>query len=222
VLGHYADGSQRHWYPVDAVVSPKWYRQPLDKLLEPLAAANPYRLFAPGTRRPEIRMCCNDVMSPHDHAADIADIEAIKQVKYRYLRALDTKHWDDYADTLAEDIKADYGPSIGKELHFTNRADLVDYMRTSLGPNVITEHRVTHPEIIVTGDTASGSWYLQDRVIVAEFNFMLIGAAFYRDEYRRTEDGWKISVTGYDRTYDATMSLADLDFKIKPGRAIAI
>ena len=63
-----------------------------------------------------------------------ADIEAIKQVKYRYLRALDTKHWDDFADTLAEDIKADYGPSIGEELHFTNRADLVDYMRTVARP----------------------------------------------------------------------------------------
>ena len=167
-------------------------------------------------------MCCNGVMSPHDHAADIADIEAIKQVKYRYLRALDTKNWNDYADTLDEDIQADYGPSIGKDLHFTNRADLVDYMRTSLGPNVITEHRVTHPEIIVTGDSATGNWYLQDRVIVAEFDFMLIGAAFYRDQYRRTEDGWKISVTGYDRTYDATMSLANLDFKVKAGRALLI
>ena len=167
-------------------------------------------------------MCCNGLMSLHDHAADLADIEAIKQVKYRYLRALDTKHWDDYADTLAEDIKADYGPSIGKELHFTNRADLVDYMRTSLGPNVITEHRVTHPEIILAGDTASGNWYLQDKVIVAEFDFLLIGAAFYHDEYRRTENGWKISVTGYDRTYDATMSLAGMDFKVKPGRAIRI
>ena len=167
-------------------------------------------------------MCCNGVMSPYDHAADIADIEAIKQVKYRYLRALDTKNWNDYADTLDEDIQADYGPSIGKDLHFTNRADLVDYMRTSLGPNVITEHRVTHPEIIVTGDSATGNWYLQDRVIVAEFDFMLIGAAFYRDQYRRTEDGWKISVTGYDRTYDATMSLANLDFKVKAGRALLI
>ena len=135
------------------------------------------------------RMCCNGLMSLHDHAADLADIEAIKQVKYRYLRALDTKHWDDYADTMAEDIKADYGPSIGKELHFTNRDDLVDYMRTSLGPNTITEHRVTHPEIILNGDTASGNWYLQDKVIVAEFDFLLIGAAFYHDEYRRTESG---------------------------------
>jgi hypothetical protein len=157
-------------------------------------------------------------MSSHDHGADI---EAIKRLKYRYLRALDTKHWDDYADTLAEDIKADYGPSLGEELHFTNRADLVDYMRKALGPNVITEHRVTHPEVTVTGDTASGSWYLQDRVIVAEYDFMLIGAAFYRDQYRRTDAGWKISVTGYDRTYDATMSLAGMDFKVNPGRALA-
>ncbi len=162
-------------------------------------------------------MCCNDGMT----LDDLADIEAIKQVKYRYLRALDTKHWDDFAETLAEDIKADYGPSIGNELHFTNRADLVEYMRTSLPANVITEHRVTHPDIVVDGDTATGSWYLQDRVIVADLNFMLIGAAFYRDTYRRTDGGWKICGTGYDRTYDATMSLEGMNFTLKPGRAIA-
>ena len=151
---------------------------------------------------------------------DLADIEAIKQVKYRYLRALDTKHWDDFADTLADDVVGDYGSSVGEEHHFTNRVDLVNYMRKALGPAVITEHRVTHPEITVTGDKASGIWYLQDRVIVADFNFMLIGAAFYRDSYRRTDEGWKISATGYDRTYEATMSLAGNDFKVTPGRAL--
>ncbi|MBV9349996.1 MAG: nuclear transport factor 2 family protein [Mycobacterium sp.] len=163
-------------------------------------------------------MCSNGVMSPHDV---IADTQAIEQVKYRYLRALDTKHWDDFADTLTEDVTGDYGSSVGEELHFTNRTDLVGYMRSALGPGIITEHRVTHPEITVSGDEASGTWYLQDRVIVAEFNFMLIGAAFYRDQYRRTTDGWKISSTGYDRTYEATMSLAGIDFKVKPGRALA-
>jgi hypothetical protein len=166
-------------------------------------------------------MCCNDVMSPHDLAAEIADIEAIKQVKFRYLRALDTKHWDDFANTLTDDVIGDYGSSVGKELHFANRVDLVNYMRKNLGPAVITEHRVTHPEITVTGDEASGTWYLQDRVIVAEFDFMLIGAAFYHDRYRRTDDGWKISATSYDRTYEATISLAGIDFKVKPGRALA-
>lgn len=162
-------------------------------------------------------MCCNDGMTPED----FADIEAIKQVKYRYLRALDTKFWDEFADTLTDDVVGDYGSSVGEEHHFTNRVDLVNYMRKSLGPAVITEHRVTHPEITVTGDEASGTWYLQDRVIVADLNFMLIGAAFYRDSYRRTDEGWKISVTGYERTYEATMSLAGLDFKVNPGRALA-
>jgi hypothetical protein len=166
-------------------------------------------------------MCWNDEMSPQGHDAVLADVAAIEQVKYRYLRALDTKHWDDFADTLTEDIKGDYGSSLGKELHFTDRTELVDYMRSAMGPNVVTEHRVTHPEITVSGDIASGTWYLQDRVIVAEYNFMLMGAAFYHDQYRRTEDGWRISATGYDRTYEATMSVANIDFKVKPGRALA-
>lgn len=150
------------------------------------------------------------------------DIEAIKGVKYRYLRALDTKHWDAFADTLTEDIVGDYGSSMGSEHHFTDRDELVAFMRESLGPSVISEHRVTHPEIVVDGDEATGSWYLQDRVIVADFNFMLIGAAFYQDRYRRTADGWRISATSYQRTYEATMSLANLDFKLTPGKALHI
>lgn len=149
-------------------------------------------------------------------------IEAIKQLKYRYLRALDTKHWDDFADTLTEDVVGDYGSSVGEEHHFTNRTDLVEFMRSSLGAAVITEHRVTHPEIAVDGDAATATWYLQDRVIVAEVSLMLIGAAFYSDHYRRTEYGWKISRTGYQRTYEATMSLQRLDFKLMPGRALQI
>ena len=102
-------------------------------------------------------MCCNDVMSSNGHDAWLADVAAIELIKYRYLRALDTKHWDDFADTLTEDIVGDYGSSLGEEHHFTNRADLVEYMRTSLPDrDVITEHRVTHPEITVTGDEATG------------------------------------------------------------------
>jgi 3-phenylpropionate/cinnamic acid dioxygenase small subunit len=151
-----------------------------------------------------------------------ADIDAIKQVKYRYLRALDTKRWEDFAATLTEDVVGDYGSSVGgKQLRFDNRTDLVNHLRSAVGPAVITEHRVTHPEITVTGDQASGIWYLTDRVIVADVDFMLIGAAFYRDHYRRTEDGWRICATGYDRTYEATMSLKGTGFAVTRGPALA-
>lgn len=138
-------------------------------------------------------------------------IAAIKAVKYRYLRALDTKHWDDFAETLTDDVTADYGKSMGSEHVFTGRDSLVEFMKTSLPANLISEHRVNHPEISLTGtDTATGIWYLQDRVIMPDYNLMLIGAAFYHDTYRRTGQGWKISSTGYQRTYDATMPLSDL------------
>ena len=60
-------------------------------------------------------MCCNDVMSSNGHDAWLADVAAIELIKYRYLRALDTKHWDDFADTLTEDVVGDYGSSMGEE-----------------------------------------------------------------------------------------------------------
>lgn len=154
--------------------------------------------------------------------ADLEAIEAIKRVKYRYLRALDTKHWDDFADTLTDDIVGDYGSSMGKQLHFTNRSELVEFMRTAMPASVITEHRVSHPEITIDdGDEAEGRWYLQDRVIVAEHNFMLFGAAFYHDRYRKTSDGWQICATGYERTYGATQSLEGTRFTLTPGSALS-
>lgn len=150
----------------------------------------------------------------------MGDIDDIQQVKYRYLRALDTKHWDEMAATLTKDVVGRYGESIGETHEFDNRDDLMAFMAKSMGPDLITEHRVTHPEIVVDGDEATGTWYLQDKVIVPKFDFMLIGAGFYHDRYRRTADGWLISETGYDRTYDAQMSLKALDFKVKVGRAV--
>ncbi|WP_176749617.1 nuclear transport factor 2 family protein [Mycolicibacterium grossiae] len=153
----------------------------------------------------------------------MGDIDDIARVKYRYLRALDTKHWDDFADTLTEDIVGDYGSSLGQEHHFTDRSSLVEFMRTSMPANVFTEHRVTHPEITIHGDEATAIWYLQDRVIVPDFDFMLYGAAFYSDRYRRTPDGWRISQTGYQRTYEVTMSTSALtNFKLEPGSALNV
>lgn len=132
--------------------------------------------------------------------------ESLRRLKYRYLRTLDLKLWDEFADTLAEDVTATYGA----ELSFTGRAAVVDFMRQSLPPSIITVHQVHHPELDVDGDTATGTWYLDDRVIVTEANLILTGAAFYTDTYRRGDDGtWRIASTGYIRSYEAVQSLAD-------------
>jgi hypothetical protein len=143
------------------------------------------------------------------------DIEAIKQLKYRYLRTLDLKRWDDFAECFVPEATGDYAG-----LEFDDRAALVEYMRTNLGDGLISMHHAHHPEITVTGDTAEGHWYLEDKVIVPEFEFVLEGAAFYSDRYVRTPDGWRIAHTGYRRTYEATMSMTDLpSYQVKRGTA---
>jgi hypothetical protein len=133
-------------------------------------------------------------------------LEDLRRLKYRYLRTLDLKLWDDFADTLATDIQASYGT----RLSFDGRDAVVDFMRSSLPPTIITVHQCHHPELTVDGDTATGTWYLEDKVIITEHRMLLTGAAFYEDEYRRDPDGvWRISRTGYIRSYEAVQSLDD-------------
>lgn len=131
--------------------------------------------------------------------------EELRLLKYRYLRTLDLKQWDQFADTLTDDVEASYGP----HLRFAGRDAVVEFMRTSLPASVITVHHCHHPELTVHGDTAAGTWYLEDKVIVTEQRLQLTGAAFYDDMYTRVDGVWRISRTGYVRSYEATERLPE-------------
>ena len=98
------------------------------------------------------------------------DLEQIRQLKYRYLRTLDTKQWDDFEACFVPEATADYAG-----LSFEDRAALVDYMRANLPREIVTMHQVHHPEIDIDGDVATGRWYLYDQVLSAEFGFRLEG-----------------------------------------------
>jgi hypothetical protein len=91
-------------------------------------------------------------------------------------------------------------------------------MRTNLGPEIVTMHHCHHPEIEVDGDTATGRWYLHDQVLSTAYKFKLEGAAFYEDRYVRTDRGWKVAHTGYERTFEATYQLDD-SVTLKTGSA---
>ena len=139
-------------------------------------------------------------------------LEEIRQVKYRYLRCVDTKLWDEIGDTFTEDATVDYGTmAYGKPLKMTGREEIVAFFRDNLGPEILTVHAAGQPEITVDGDTATGIWSFTDTVIATKYRIVVTGAAFYHDRYERGTDGrWRIAHTGYVRTYEAMMSLDDL------------
>lgn len=152
---------------------------------------------------------------------DLVALEEIKRLKYRYLRCVDTKDWDGLADTFTVDATADYGtPVYGEPLRFDGRAAIVGFMSDKLGPDMITAHFAGQPEIDVDGDEATGVWNFEDRVIATRYQVVITGVAFYEDRYVREGDGrWRIRHTGYRRTYEATMSLADMpSFRLTANR----
>jgi hypothetical protein len=152
---------------------------------------------------------------------DLAALESIRQVKYRYLRCVDLKRWEELAATLTPDATADYGtPALGEPLRLAGRDAIVTFLRDRLGPGIITTHFASQPEITIDANTATGTWCFEDTVIATEHRVMIKGAAFYEDRYARGSDGvWRIAHTGYVRTYEMTLSLDDLpSFRITANR----
>jgi uncharacterized protein (TIGR02246 family) len=137
----------------------------------------------------------------------LEDLEAITRLKYKYIRCVDTKQYSGLAECFAQDATATYE---GGKHNLVGRDAIMDFLRRSL-PAVITAHHVHHPEIEITGAaTARATWALEDYVIDLKSNYTLHGAAFYEDEYVKTDGQWKIKHTGFKRIYWERWSRAEL------------
>lgn len=131
---------------------------------------------------------------------DLLAVELIKRVKYRYLRCLDQKRWDDLAGCFTRDATAAYG---GGAYTLQGRDDIVAFLVRNLGRvTVLTSHRCHQPEIDIDAARARGTWAFDDVVIDTDFNVTVSGAGFYTDEYEFDGEQWRISHTGYRRTYE--------------------
>ena len=142
---------------------------------------------------------------------DLVALEEIRQVKYRYLRCVDLKLWDEMEGVFTPGASADYGThAAGRDLSLRGRDEIIGYLRENLGPEIITVHRCGQPEIVIDGNAATGTWSFEDTVIAMKFRVLIKGAAFYEDTYERGDDGkWRISHIGYTRIYETMNSLDD-------------
>jgi hypothetical protein len=144
--------------------------------------------------------------------ADLLEIHAIERLKYRYLRCLDQKRWDDLEGCFTEDCTASYG---GGAYELDGRDAIMEFLRTSMGSNgMLTSHRCHHPEIDLLGPAeASGIWALEDVVVHQDYGITVQGAAFYTDRYVKdgADGGWRIRHTAYKRTYEELFPRASVE-----------
>jgi hypothetical protein len=132
---------------------------------------------------------------------DLEEIEAIRQLKYRYFRLLDTKRFTELGHLLTDDATTSYQSG---ELSYRGRDAIVAFLEESLGSgDIVTMHNGHHPEITLTGaTTATGVWYLEDRVVVRAMDFEIVGTLLYDDRYVKIDGEWKIEHTGYERIFE--------------------
>ncbi|MGH9092945.1 MAG: nuclear transport factor 2 family protein [Acidimicrobiales bacterium] len=129
-------------------------------------------------------------------------IEAVKQVKYAYFRLLDLKRFDELGELLTPGCTAAYEDG---RRSLDGREAIVAFLTEALGdPAIVSEHHGHHPEIEIRegGATATGVWYLQDRVVIPAADLEIGGTAFYRDEYEVSGGRWLIAHTGYERVFE--------------------
>lgn len=119
------------------------------------------------------------------------DIEAIKQLKARYFRTMDTKDWDGMRAVFTDGVVMDTTESGGGVL--AGADDFLAFLREALG-EAVTVHHGHMPEIEVTSPTtATGIWALEDLIRWPD-GTDLRGYGHYHETYEKGDDGaWRIA-----------------------------
>ena len=122
----------------------------------------------------------------------LEDVEAIKQVKARYFRLMDTKDWDGLAGVFADDVEIDItseGMGVVRGV-----ADYMPFLVGVLG-DVVTVHHGHMPEIELTSaTTAKGIWAMEDMLRWPQGSPIreMHGYGHYHETYEKLADGWRI------------------------------
>jgi len=120
----------------------------------------------------------------------LEELEAIKQLKARYCRTMDTKDWHAMRQLFADDVTMDTTDSGGNVI--TGADEFMSFLEPTLA-GVVTVHQCHTPEIQLTSPTtATGIWAMEDMLRFADGS-ELHGYGHYHETYQHIDGAWKIA-----------------------------
>ena len=134
------------------------------------------------------------------------DIEAIKQLKARYCRLMDTKDWEGYRRVFADDVTMDTSDAGGNII--VGADDFLEFLLGAIG-DVVTVHQCHTPEIEVTSpSTATGIWAMEDMLRYPN-GTELHGYGHYYESYEKQDGEWRVK--------SSRLTRLRVDFTTPPG-----
>jgi hypothetical protein len=127
---------------------------------------------------------------------ELADIEAIKKLKARYFRLMDTKNWTAFADVFTADAVVR-----GGDQEVAGREAIVAFVAAT-SDGVRSAHQGFLPEIeVLESGQASGVWAMSDYFEVRGTDppVGFSGFGHYEDRYSREDGTWRISFSRLTR-----------------------
>jgi hypothetical protein len=136
----------------------------------------------------------------------LSAIEAIKSLKARYFRCMDTKDWSGLEAVFADDAEFDMrGEAADKskaaEGLVIGAPAIAAFIRKSV-EDLLTVHHGHMPEIELTSSTtAKGIWAMEDLLRWPQGGAVktLHGFGHYRETYSLTAQGWRIQSSRLSR-----------------------
>ena len=147
--------------------------------------------------------------------AELRALEDIKQLKYRYFRAMTNNDYDVLRETLTEDVVTSYSDG---EYVFEDREKLLGFLIESHDPDagVIAYWMAGMPEITLESDTeARGIWAMYHHFYSHRHGFVDEMFVYYDDTYRREDGVWRISKTGYTRVINQILDRRMMPYEMK-------
>jgi hypothetical protein len=124
------------------------------------------------------------------------DLEALKQLKARYCRTMDTKDWAGMRKVFTDNVIVDSSDSGGNVM--TGADEFLAFLQGAIG-DAVTVHHCHTPEIELTSPTtASGVWAMEDMLRWPN-GTELHGYGHYHEVYEKREGVWRIASTRLTR-----------------------
>jgi len=127
----------------------------------------------------------------------LVDIEAIRELKARYFRLLDTKDWEGWGLVFAQDAELEvdsavstWGRDPGAKIRASGRDQIREMVRASRHETVTVHQGHTAEIEITSATTARGVWLLED--IVDSPAVCRRSHGHYHETYEKTDGRWHI------------------------------